>query len=106
MNSEILQAELRSKQEMASKGYSNGIFNMVFLLQMKVLKQIKGEVMDEGLFRSYFKKLYKSLNYLERDFLSLLDKEERNGFMIFTKSLKDLATYFKCHREHKDIEEY
>lgn len=73
---------------------------------MKVLKQIKGEIMDESLFRSYFKKLYKSLNYLERDFLSLLDKEERNGFMIFTKSLNDLATYFKCKREHKEIEEY
>lgn len=58
--------------------------------------------MDENLFRSYFKKLYKSLNYLEADFLSLLEVEERENFMIFTKSLQDLALYFKCARKQKE----
>lgn len=91
---------------MASKGYSNGIFNMLFLLQMKIIKTIKGQQMDEALFSSYFKKLYKSLRYMEADFLKLLQTEERESFLIFTKSLKDLATHFKCAREHKEQDEY
>ena len=62
--------------------------------------------MDETLFRSYFKKLYKSLNYMEADFLALLDEEERTNFMIFTKSLQDLAQYFKCGRKQKKADEF
>ena len=43
---------------------------------------------------------------MEGEFLSILDQEARKGFMIFTKSLKDLAAEFKCFREHADIDEY
>lgn len=59
---------------MASKGYATCIFNMLFLLQMKVTKQLTNEQMDEQLFRGYFKKLYKSLQFLEADFLELLEE--------------------------------
>jgi len=52
--------------------------------------------MDEVIFREYFIKLYKSLNYMESDFLQFLSLKEREGFIIFTKSLRDLAKYFKC----------
>lgn len=63
---------------------------------MKVLRTLKGEQMDEVIFRDYFIRLYKSLNYMESDFLQFLSLKEREGFIIFTKSLRDLAQYFKC----------
>lgn len=54
--------------------------------------------MDEDVFRGYFVKLYKSLNYMEADFLKCLTNEERLQFTIFTKSLNELAKHFKCAR--------
>ena len=79
---------------------------MLFLLQNKITKNEKSEYFDENLFRSYFKKLYKSLFRMEGEFMSILDQEARKGFMQFTKSLKDLATEFKCFREHSELDEY
>jgi DNA polymerase I-like protein with 3'-5' exonuclease and polymerase domains len=52
--------------------------------------------MDEDIFRNYFVKLYKSLARLEADYLKVLSKTERAGFLVMTESLKDLAGHFKC----------
>ncbi len=57
--------------------------------------------MDEDLFRNYFIKLYKSLAIMENEYLKCLKNEEKRGFTIFTKSMKDLATHFRCVKEHK-----
>lgn len=42
---------------------------MLFLLQMRIFKSLKGQNMDESLFRGYFIKLYKSLVKMEESFL-------------------------------------
>jgi hypothetical protein len=60
--------------------------------------------MDEGLFRDYFTRLYKSLALMEADYLKVLSCHERPGFMVFTKSMKDLASFFRCSKEHKCLD--
>ncbi len=62
--------------------------------------------MDEDLFRNYFIKLYKSLALLEADYLKILSKKERNGFLVMTESLKDLASHFRCAKKHKETSQY
>lgn len=47
--------------------------------------------MDEGLFRTYFIKLYKSLVNTEIEFLQLIPASESSAFVVFTKGLKELA---------------
>ena len=74
MSKERVSQESEAAQEMASKGYASCIFNMLFLLQMKITKQLSDEQMDEHIFRSYFKKLYKSMTFMEADFLELLEE--------------------------------
>ena len=58
--------------------------------------------MDEDVFRNYFIKLYKSLSLMESEYLKVLSVNERTGFQIFTKSLDNLASHFKCVKEHKN----
>ena len=38
---------------------------------------------------------------MESEYLKCLKNEEKKGFTIFTKSMKDLATHFRCVKEHK-----
>lgn len=73
---------------------------------MRVTKHMTQEYFDETLFRTYFKRMYKSMFYLETDFISLLSESERDGFMVFTESVKDLAKLFKCHKKHKPAGHY
>ena len=96
VSSDTVKLENQQHEEAAANGYTTGVFNMLFLLQNKIVKNEKNEYFDENLFRSYFKKLYKSLFRMEGEFMSILDREARKGFMQFTRSLGDLATEFKC----------
>jgi hypothetical protein len=41
--------------------------------------------------------------YLENDFISMLSESERDGFMVFSESVKDLAKLFKCYKNHKPV---
>jgi hypothetical protein len=54
--------------------------------------------MDDELFRSYFKKMYRHLVNMECQFMSMMGPTERSGFFAYSKSLSDLATFFKCDR--------
>ena len=58
---------------MNGEGYQNCIYNILFLLQMRIFRQFKGlQLMDDELFRFYFKQLYKNLVKIESTFLSVL----------------------------------
>jgi hypothetical protein len=57
-----------------------------------------------NLFRSYLTKLYKSLFRMEAEFRSILDEEGRKGFLVFSRSLKELASHFKCFRENSELD--
>ena len=46
---------------MNADGYMTAVYNMIFLLQMRITKQIRGEAMDEEIFRAYFKKLFRGI---------------------------------------------
>jgi hypothetical protein len=54
---------------------------MLFLLQMKIFKSLKGQNMDEGLFRGYFVKMYKSLVKMEEQFLEMMPESESQAFV-------------------------
>jgi hypothetical protein len=87
--------------ELSQNGYVTCVFNLMFLLQQKIFKQISGQSkMDEGLFRDYFIKIYKSLGIMESEYLKILSSRERRGFCTFTKAVKDLALFFRCHKDH------
>jgi hypothetical protein len=60
---------------------------------------MKGQHMDEDLFRTYFKKLYKSLVKMETEFLKLIMPSDRSSFLVFSKSVKDIASFYKCEKE-------
>ena len=80
-NRDILHNEVTSEHQISSQGYTIGVFNLLFLFQTKITKQLTGQVlMDEDLFRNYFVKLYKSLNIMETDYLKLLKGKEKKGF--------------------------
>lgn len=55
--------------------------------------------MDENLFRTYFKKLYRSLVRMESTILAVLGPDERDGFVTYSSGLHDIAEYFKIDRE-------
>ena len=52
---------------------------------------------DEDLFRTYFSKIYKSIVQMEAGFMTALSENDRNAFIKYSDSLKDLATYFKVN---------
>ena len=64
---------------------------MLFLVSTKVSKLLLGEVMDEELFRNYFVKLYRKIVQMEAQFLNLILKEDRDAFVLYSKSVKDIA---------------
>lgn len=55
--------------------------------------------MDENLFRSYFKKLYRALVRMESTILAMMGPDERDGFVTYSTGLADLASYYKIERE-------
>ena len=55
--------------------------------------------MDENLFRTYFKKLYRSLVRTESQILGFLGPEEQAGFVTYSQAIADVAGYFKIERE-------
>jgi hypothetical protein len=92
-----------AQAELCSGGYQNAIFNMLFLLQTRIIKMMRGELMDEELFRSYFVKLYRKMVQMEVSFINLLEGEDKDGFLHYSKSLKDLATSFKSFRDPSTV---
>lgn len=60
-----IQEENKAKSELSSEGYQTCIFNLLFLVSTKVSKILRGEVLDEELFRSYFIKLYRKIVQME-----------------------------------------
>lgn len=55
--------------------------------------------MDDNLFRTYFKKLYRSLVRMESTILAMMPEDERAGFVTYSSGLHDIAGYFKIDRE-------
>jgi hypothetical protein len=54
-----------------------------------------GKKTDEDLFRTYFCKIYKSIVHMETSFMTALSENDRNSFMSYSESMRDLASYFK-----------
>ena len=50
-----------TEQQLNGDGYMTAIFNMIFLLQKRVAKFMRGEAMDEELFRTYFIRLFRGI---------------------------------------------
>ena len=80
---------------MNGDGYMTAIYNMIFLLQTRVTRLIRGEAMDEDLFRTYFIRLFGGIRRMEKKFKELFDPEENNEFVRFSKAMNDLAQIFK-----------
>ena len=80
------------------------IFNMLFLLQKRISKLVKGEAMDEELFRTYFIRLFRGIRQMETKFKDMMDPEEEETFVKFSKSLPDLAQIFKITKQEKQNE--
>ena len=77
------------------------IFNMVFLLQKRVAKFMRGEAMDEELFRTYFIRLFRSIRQMEQTFTDLMDPEETDCFVRYSKAMCDLGDVFKISKPEK-----
>lgn len=56
-----IRIENAAQTDLASGGYQMAVFNMLFLVSTRVSKMLRGEKMDEELFRGYFVKLYRKL---------------------------------------------
>ena len=104
-NRDIIRNEITSEQNLSSDGYYNLVSNLLFLLQTRIAKQLKGINLDEDLFRNYFIKTYKALALREEEYLKILTAKERSGFLVFSTYLKELAQVFRCEKVHKKIEE-
>jgi len=76
---------------------------MLYLVSTRIVKLIRGEVMDEELFRSYFVKLYRKMVQMEVSFLNLLEDEDKDGFVLYSKSLRELAGLFKTFRDPSNV---
>ena len=74
------------------------IFNMMFLMQTRIAKQMNGEVMQDELFRKYFIRLYRNIRQMENKFKALFDPEEQESFVRYSKSMLDLAGFFKVRK--------
>jgi len=81
------------------------IYNMLFLLQARVVKNMRGEHMDEELFRTYFIRLFKGVRNMEQKFKDLMDPDEDDGFVRFSRALGELADTFKITRTEKSLDE-
>lgn len=59
--------------------------------------------MDEELFRNYFVKLYRKIVQMEAQFLNLLLKEDRDAFVLYSKSVKEIAQNYKVYRDPEHL---
>ena len=75
------------------------VYNMLFLLQTRIAKAIRGEIMDEELFRTYFIRLFRGIRQMENKFKSLFDPEETETFIRYSRSMNDLASIFKLSKQ-------
>ena len=80
---------------MNGDGYMTAIYNMIFLLQTRISKTIRGDIMDEELFRTYFIRLFKGIRQMENKFKQFFDPDEKETFIRYSKSMADLASIFK-----------
>ena len=76
---------------------------MLFLLSTRIVKIVRGELMDEEIFRSYFVKLYRKMVQMEVSFLNLLEDEDKDSFVYYSKSMQDLALIFKSFRDPSTV---
>lgn len=76
---------------------------MLFLLSTRIVKIVRGELMDEEIFRSYFVKLYRKIVQMEVSFLNLLEDEDKDSFVYYSKSMQDLALIFKSFRDPSTV---
>lgn len=81
------------------------IYNMIFLLQTRIAKSMRGEVMDEELFRTYFIRLFRGIRQMENKFKAFFDPEEQDSFIKYSKSMCDLAQIFKLTKQDKSLDE-
>jgi hypothetical protein len=75
------------------------VFNMLFLVSTRLSKFLRGEPMDEELFRGYFVKLYRKMVQIETHFLNLLDDDDKPTFMLYSRSLREVANTFKVAKD-------
>ena len=57
-----MQNEVSSAKELNGDGYMTAVYNMLFLLQTRITKMLKGELMDDELFRQYFIRLFRGIS--------------------------------------------
>jgi len=74
------------------------VYNMMFLLQARVSRVMRGDVMDEELFRTYFIRLFRGIRQMEKKFRVYMDPEEDASFVSFSKAMGDLAEIFKVKK--------
>ena len=60
-----IKEQINSETQLNGDGYMTAIYNMIFLLQTRIAKQMKGETMDEEIFRTYFIRLFKGIRQME-----------------------------------------
>lgn len=82
------------------------IYNMLFLLQARVVKMMRGELMDEELFRTYFVRLFRGIRQMEKKFKDLMEPDEDDNFVRFSRAMGDLADSFKINRVEKSLENH
>ena len=80
-------------------GYMTAIFNMIFLLQKRLAKHMRGEAMDEEIFRTYFIRLFRGIRQMETKFREMMEPDDEQAFIRFSKSLPDMADIFKIKQE-------
>ena len=90
---------MESDKELNGDGYMTAVYNMLFLLQTRIAKAIRGEIMDEELFRTYFIRLFRGIRQMENKFKSLFDPEETETFIRYSRSMNDLASIFKLSKQ-------
>ena len=76
-------------------GYMTAIFNMIFLLQKRIAKLMRGEAMDEEIFRTYFIRLFRGIRQMETKFKEMMEPDDEEAFIRFSKSMPDMAEIFK-----------
>ena len=96
-----VQHEVNSAKNLNGDGYMTAIYNMMFLLQTRITKMLKGELMDEEIFRQYFIRLYRGISQMEQVFYECLEADEQETFVNYSNSLKDLASLFRVSRENE-----
>lgn len=80
------------------------IYNMLFLLQARIVKSMRGENMDEEIFRQYFIRLFRGIRTMEQKFKDLMDPEEDANFIRFSRAIGEMADTFKISRTEKSMD--